>query len=113
MKKAKIILASIALFAFVGGVLAFNAPKFTALQAFTTTTRISTVINGSTYYKVTSPALPVLCTTTDRWITNEGVLVNTLTSSATTLGTFTTLGTTITTSYPTCTTTQTFTTVVP
>lgn len=62
MKKAKIIIALIGLFAVAGGVLAFKA-RFTTDQVFVTTT-IVTVERGGIVYYVTGN----LCTSTNRWI---------------------------------------------
>ncbi|SEW03938.1 hypothetical protein SAMN05428988_1490 [Chitinophaga sp. YR573] len=71
MKNAKIILTAIALFALVGGALAFKAQKFTPLPAFTKIGPVvtSTIING-VLYTTTVP----LCTTTSLWFSVEGDL---------------------------------------
>ena len=68
MKKAKIIIALIGLFAVAGGVLAFKA-RFTTDQVFVTTTSVTVLRNGIVYYVTGN-----LCTSTNRWIhTTQGV----------------------------------------
>lgn len=54
MKKARIVLSAVALFALVGGALAFKATRGAGnLYSYTTTS--STVIAGTTYYFCTLP----------------------------------------------------------
>jgi hypothetical protein len=112
MKKENYILTIIIMLAFIGGVFAYKASNYTPFQAYRTTTVISSVINGITYYKTTSPVSP-FCTTTNRWITMDGPLTTTLSAAALVTGTFTTMGNTTTGTYATCITTQTVITVIP
>ncbi|SEW03928.1 hypothetical protein SAMN05428988_1489 [Chitinophaga sp. YR573] len=71
MKNAKIILTAIALFAVVGGALAFKAQRFTPLQAFT---RIGPIITSTTINGVVYTTTVPLCTTTALWFSLEGDL---------------------------------------
>jgi hypothetical protein len=84
MKKAKIILTAIAVFAVVGGALAFKTSRFTELPLWTlngsTTTTTTTAVGGPTY-----TALVPFCTTTPFFGTTTfpgAVLVNARVSAA-------------------------------
>ncbi|SFO26082.1 hypothetical protein SAMN05428949_4696 [Chitinophaga sp. YR627] len=62
MKKAKIIIVLIALFAVAGGMLAFKA-RFTLDQVFYPTTIVTVERGGITYFVTGN-----LCTSSNRWI---------------------------------------------
>ncbi|SEW03917.1 hypothetical protein SAMN05428988_1488 [Chitinophaga sp. YR573] len=72
MKNAKIILTAIALFAVVGGALAFKAQKFTPLPVFT---RIGPIITSTTINGIVYTTTIPLCTTTDLWFSVDGDLL--------------------------------------
>jgi hypothetical protein len=67
MKKAKIMLAALAIFAVIGGALAFKTARFTSNKAYYTT--FSTVVGGVTYSTIAP-----FCTTSTVFI-NPGIIV--------------------------------------
>lgn len=84
MTKAKLILSGIALFAVIGGALAFNATKVSYLF-FTTTT---TIINGVTVTQCTFPTT-ALFTTNPANAVGPLTTVSNLSTAATTASTCT------------------------
>ncbi|SEW03966.1 hypothetical protein SAMN05428988_1493 [Chitinophaga sp. YR573] len=78
MKNAKIILTAIAVFAVVGGILAFKVQRFSPFQAFTSVGSIitSTTINGVVYTTIVP-----LCTTTALWFTYDGGFLSVVSST--------------------------------
>ena len=70
MKKAKIVLSAVALFAVVGGAFAFKAARFQPANVYTT------------YSTTTIGGVPTAyCTLTDLRTTNAGVLTSVYTSA--------------------------------
>jgi len=85
MKKARIILTAIAMLAIVGGALAYKA-KFNGRFVYTIlvgNTTVTETIDGKTY----TAAVTQLCTTTNKWFTNNGVLTTVSTNGAALIGT--------------------------
>lgn len=71
MKKAKLVIAIVALFAIIGGTLAFKTVKFNGRPLFTTTTL--TIIGGTTYQ--TQVGRPPFCTFAGIFATAVGLPV--------------------------------------
>jgi len=78
MKKAKIILTAIAVFAVIGGALAFKTSKFTPFQAWTlngtilTSTTLTTTVGGPV---LTYTAVVPNCVLTNRFFTDNGLVL--------------------------------------
>lgn len=79
MKKARIILSTLAILAVVGGAFAFKAAKFNGFAAYTLTTAYTT--NGIVYTASVPVYLPI---TPARFITNVGVNPTTVYSTTAT-----------------------------
>lgn len=114
MKRARIVLSALAVFAVVGGAVAFKASKFTGFGAYTVTNQYTTF--GTIYTRAAAAYLPI---NPVRFITSTGALQTTVYSTTTTTAvapiTLTRIGGTETITFPAWTGVQlpnTFTTVV-
>jgi hypothetical protein len=61
MKKARIILIALILFAGIGGGFAFNVSRFNLNPVLTTTDIIYTTVGGTSFYATTDPVIAGFC----------------------------------------------------
>jgi hypothetical protein len=115
MKKAKIILTAIAVFAIIGGALAFKASRYTEVQLWTINgvTTVDTIIIITTTVIIYTATVPK-CTTTNRWGTDDGDVLAIVRLSSPGFVKGTAVGGTATTLIPyvACPTTRTFVTLI-
>lgn len=114
MKKAKIILASLAVFAVVGGAFAFRASRFQAPSVYSLLagSRVTTTIVGSQTYTTTIPNCTLLNLATTNVGTPTNIYSTTSTSPAVTTVFTRAGGQQFVTTYPFCTPTNVITTSV-